>query len=249
MQLAQVGSRHQIGLMKITEERLENPFARKWRRYKDAEHDMRHFKAAAPAKIRRILPTLARFRELEAYTGFHLFNDHAQTLQASFGHRLMFRKTLDGELASENGASLVYSQGPTGDIAAILYPAQSDLARVRENLIFLRLGQRSASRLFDGLARDLADFIAYELVTSLDGSPTVAQRLRVHWLRLSRRSQRDSGFDQPQTHRPVSDVASALSGKAAGGTLTGIFKVLGPVAAAAALGYLGYVGLAARLSG
>jgi hypothetical protein len=235
--------------MKTPQERLENPFARKWRRYKDAEHEMRHFKAAAPAVIQRILPTLACFPEIEAYTGFHLFNDHPQTLQASFGHRLMFQMTLDGKAASENGASLVYSLGPTGDIAAILFPARSDLARVHENLIFLRIGQRSASRLIDGLRRDLADFVAYELVTSLDGSPSLAQRLRVQWLRLSKRSQRDSGYDKPHTHRPLSDIASALSGKAAGGTFTGIFKVVAPIAAAAALGYLGYATLAARLLG
>lgn len=235
--------------MEKKEERLANPFERKWRRFKDAEHDMRHFKLIAPGKIEAILPTIDRFREIKAYTGFHIFNDHRQTLQASFAHRSMFRLTLEGKTAGENGASLVYSQGPSGDILAILYPARSDLARVTENVIILRFGERSAARLLDGLRRDLSDLIAYELVTSLDGSPSLAQRLRVQWLRWSRRTQRDSRFHQPETHRALLEVASALSGKVAGGSLTGIFKVLGPLVAAAALTYFGYVSLAARLAG
>jgi hypothetical protein len=230
------------------EERLTNPFHRKWRRFKDAEHDMRHFKMAALAEITRIKPTLKGFREIEAYTGFHLFNDHPQTLQASFAHRLMYRRTIEGRVASENGASLVYSQGPTGEIAAILYPAQSDVARVSENLIFLRWHQRSAAKLLAGLKRDLSDLIAYELVTSLDGDASLAQILRVWWLRTTRRAQRDTGYDKPRTHRPITDVAGALGGKAIGGSVSGIFKFLAPLVLGAALAYFGLRGAPAILS-
>src|SRR5690348_7591470 len=103
--------------------RLTNPFAKKWRRFKDAQHEMRHFKEVAPKEIARILPEVTNFRNLEAFTRFHVFNDHPQTLQAAFGNRSMFRVTVDGKTACENGASLVYSQGPTGDVSVILYPA------------------------------------------------------------------------------------------------------------------------------
>lgn len=230
------------------EERLCNPFWLKWRHFKDAEHEMCYFKRTAPGHIERILLGMPDFRALNAYTGFHVFNDHPQTLQGSFGNRSMFRQTLNGKTASENGASLVYSQGPSGEIHAILYPARSDVARVTENLIFLRFGSRSAIRLIDGLERDLADLIAYELVTSLDGSASLAQRVRIQWLRWSRRTQRDSGYNKPATHRALSEVGRALTGRAAAGSVSGIFKVLGPLAIAAALTYLGYVSLAAKLT-
>lgn len=234
--------------MTVTEERLQNPFSRKWRRFKDAEHDMRHYKMTAPATIALLTPTLKGFIELEAYTGFHVFDDHPQTLQASFAHRLIGRRTINGETASENGASLVYSQGPTGDIATILYPARSDVARVSENLIFLRGRRRSASKLLEGLERDLSDLVAYELVTSLDGDASLAQILRVWWLRTTRSKQRDSGYDKPQTHRSITDIASALGGKAVGGSISGVFKFVAPLALGIALTYLGFVGAAALLS-
>jgi hypothetical protein len=228
--------------------RLQNPFYRGWRDYKDYEHEMRAFKVVAKRDAPAICTRIGGFAELEAYTGFHAFDEVKETLQFSFGHRPMRRLTLEGKPASENGASLVYSAGPTGHCIVALYPPQSEIAKVHEKLIFLRIGRISAARLRDRLERDLRDLVAYEMVGSLDTSPTLRQRLRVQWLRFAKYKQMDSGFTGVKTHRNVAEIAAALSGKAAGSAFAGIFKLLAPLLLFALLGYLGFVELVARLA-
>lgn len=228
--------------------RLQNPFYPGWRDYKDYEHEMRAFKVVAKRDAPAICARIGGFAELEAYTGFHAFDEVKETLQFSFGHRPMGRLTLEGKPASENGASLVYSAGPTGHCIVALYPPQSDIAKVHEKLIFLRIGRISAARLRDRLERDLRDLVAYEMVGSLDTSPTLRQRLRVQWLRFAKYKQMDSGFTGVRTHRNITDIANALSGKAAGSAFAGVMKLLGPLLLLAVLGYLGFSGLVARLA-
>lgn len=227
---------------------LSNPFYRKWRKFKDAEHEMRFLKERAPAKMEEVGRSVPGFAELEAAYGFHVFNDVETTVQASFGHRLMFRKTLKGETASENGPSLVYSQGPTGDIVVVLYPPSSQLGRVNEKLIFLRRQERSAAKLMDGLQQDLKDLVAYAHVGSIDGDPSWGQRGRIVWLRFTRPSQRDKDFSDVTTHRPVTDLAMLLPKAVATSTLSALVKMILPVVVIALLGYFGFTGLIAMLN-
>jgi hypothetical protein len=228
--------------------RLQNPFYRGWRDYKDYEHEMRAFKVLAKRDAPAICARIGGFAELEAFTGFHAFDEVKETLQFSFGHRPMRRSTLEGKPASENGASLVYSAGPTGHCIVALYPPQSDVAKVHEKLIFLRMGRISAARLRDRLERDLRDLVAYEMVGSLDTTPTLRQRMRVRWLRFVKYKQMDSGFTGVKTHRDITDIANALSGKAASSAFAGVMKLLGPLLLLAVLGYFGLSGVAAWLA-
>jgi hypothetical protein len=227
---------------------LINPFYRKWRRFKDLQHEMRLFRHIAVARIPEICETLPRFAELKSQLSFHVFDDVPTTIQASFGHRLMGRITLDNAVASENGASLVYSQGPTGDVVVILYPPQSQVARVHEKLILLRQQERSAARLLDGLQRDLLDLVAYSYVGSLDGDPTWRQSVRIHWLRFARRSQRDQDFTKPTTRRPISDIATAIPKMIATSVFGGVVKMVVPVVLMALLVLLGWTTLAGKLA-
>lgn len=149
-----------------TKEPARNPFYRNWRAFKDAEYEMRFLKTFAPRDIEKICQSLPGFAELQEAYGFHLFSDVETTFQASFGNRSMFRKTLNGTTACENGPSLVYSQGPTGDIVVVLYPPSSELAKVNEKLIFLRMQERSAIKLMDGLKRDLKDLVPMRMLAA-----------------------------------------------------------------------------------
>jgi len=225
-----------------------NPFYPKWRAFKDAEYEMRLLKRVAPTAIPEICATLPGFAGLNDAYSFHIFNDVAATVQASFGNRSMFRTKLKGGTACENGPSLVYSQGPTGDIIVVLYPTQSDIARVNEKLIFLRMQQRSGARLIDGFRRDLKDLIAYAHVGSIDGSPTWRQWTRIQWLRLTRRSQYDSDFDKPTDHRPIADIAKAIPKTVGTSALGGLVRMLIPLLVLSALGYLGFSQLATKLA-
>ena len=231
-----------------TKEPVRNPFYRKWHAFKDAEYEMRFLKTFAPRDIEKICQSLPGFAELQEAYGFHLFSDVETTFQASFGNRSMFRKTLNGTTACENGPSLVYSQGPTGDIVVVLYPPSSELAKVNEKLIFLRMQERSAIKLMDGLKRDLKDLVAYAHVGSIDGDPSWLQNTRIRWLRLTRPTQRDKDYSKVSTHHPVTDLATALPKTVVTSTVSSLVKLVIPALVIAVLGYFGLTELVEMLN-
>ena len=92
--------------------------------------------------------TISRFSSLKDVFGFYSSNTE-QTLQMSFGSRSIFRKNLDGKtVAAESGPTLLYSMGPTGHVAVMIYPCKSPLAKPFEDQIYLRVGQYSGYQLY-----------------------------------------------------------------------------------------------------
>lgn len=226
-----------------TEPPVFNPFFRKWLTFKHAEHEMRYLKAFAPARIEEISQSIPGFAELKSAYNFYVHNNVEMTVQASFGNRLMGRRTLKGVNASENGPTLVYSQGPTGNIVILLYPPSSELGSVYEKLIILRKQERSAMWLMDGLRRDIKDLIAYAHVASIDGNPNWRQRWRIQWLRLTRTSQRVEDFPKVTMHRPVTDFAKKLPTTFAASAVTSLIKLILPFLLGAVFGFFGLQGL------
>ena len=177
------------GEPKSDEHRPPNPFERKWNCYKAAEREFAAFKDIAEQDIPALIAAVPGFEALKAYCSFYVGSGRIDTIQARFGRRATGRLTVEGEMAWETGAALVYSFGPTGWVAAMLYPPESPVARVHEDFIYLHLKPASTSKLRKRLHRDLRDLVAYEEVASLDGDPTWAQRLRIWWLRYKSRLQ------------------------------------------------------------
>ncbi|MEO7332105.1 MAG: hypothetical protein ABI193_26250 [Minicystis sp.] len=209
-------------------ERLPNPFYPGWRRYRDAEYDFRYFKQRAEAEITERIKTIPDFAALEAYAGFYADMGSEMTVQASFGSHLMGRKTLKGEMASERGASLVYSFGPTGWISVMLFPPESDLGRVIEDHIYLRIGKVSAAKLLDQLPGDLRDLVRYERVASLDTAPRIGERLSVAWLRYWSRMQVNGQTKAARSNEHLQTGVEFSTGKLAFALVTALLK---PVAA------------------
>lgn len=207
-------------------DRLPSPFFAKWRQYKDAEHDFRHFKAMAPGLVPDLISRNRDFAVLKAYCGF--FQDGSPTtVQVSFGHRLMGRLTIDDKVASEDGASLVYSFGPTGWIAVMLYPPHSQIARVNEDHIYLRIERACAARLLGSLSNDLNDLIRYERVASLDGSPRLGERLRIAWLRYWSRMQVNGQTKAARSSEHLRQVTDFSTGKLFLAFATALLKPIG----------------------
>lgn len=114
------------------------------------------------------------------------------TVQVWFGRRAVpDRSTPDGTLPVEEGAKLVYSLGPTGYVAVLLYPATSDLHGALESNLRLDLGKMSVSGLKKASRGYLRDLVAYQYATALDGQPTRLERLRVWWLRTTHTTEVD----------------------------------------------------------
>ena len=225
------------------DKRLSNPFFSGWRRRKDAEHDFRWFKERAERDIKTIIAKVPHFAELDAYTSFDVMPREADAVQAGFGNRPMGRRTLEGKTASESGAHIVYSLGPTGDVATILYPAKSDLASVREEVIFLRIGRIGGILLYNSLARDLGYLVAYERVTSLDTSPSVRERMMVVWLRFWNRMQVDGKTTAPEAN----NLIKISTARFIGALLGAILKPLGVLIVAYLLLRFGMPDMAERI--
>lgn len=225
------------------DKRLHNPFTSRWRRRKDAEHDFRWFKERAEREIRAIIEKVPHFAALDAYTGFDVMPREDDAVQAGFGNRPMGRQTTEGRTASESGAHIVYSLGPTGDVATMLYPAKSDLASVREEVIFLRIGRIGGIPLYNRLARDLRYLVAYERVTSLDASPSVRERMMIGWLRFWNRMQVDGKTTIPEANNLIKISTTRFIGALLGA----IIKPLGVLIVAYLLLRFGMPDVAERL--
>lgn len=214
------------------EERLPNPFWHGWRRYRDAEHDFRYFKQRAEAAIEAEVANIPNFAALKAYTGFVADMGCDTTVQASFGHRPMGRRTYDGKTASEEGASLVYSFGPTGWVSVMLYPAKSNLGRVLEDHVYLRIGRISAARLFERLPKDLRDLVRYERVTSMDVAPRFGERLRIGWLRYWSQMQVNGQTRGARSNEHLGKILEFSSGKFAMSLLSALLRPIAAIAVA-----------------
>lgn len=214
------------------EERLPNPFWHGWRRYRDAEHDFRYFKQRAEVAIETEVAKIPDFAALAAYTGFVADMGCDTTVQAGFGHRPMGRRTYDGKTASEAGASLVYSFGPSGWISVMLFPAKSNVGRVLEDHVYLRIERISAARLFERLPGDLRDLVRYERVTSMDVAPRIGERLRIGWLRYWSRMQVNGQTKGARSNQHLGKVVEFSSGKFAMSLLSALLKPIAVIVVA-----------------
>lgn len=167
-----------------------DPYAKKRFAYQCAAIEFDHFLRRAKEQVLTIIDRMPAAGPLKNTHSLcvDIFGDGPgpKTLQAWFGKHPTGRRTIEGGTDVEIGATLVYSLGPTGVSAVMLYPCKSDSCRVREERIILRLGRFTAYQLQKNVHRDLRDLVSYTYVSALDGAPSVLQWVRVSWLRLSR---------------------------------------------------------------
>jgi hypothetical protein len=159
-----------------------NPLQVQWERRRDMRHEIDLLRSQSDEAILAKARTVPGFVELEQIYDFRVDRSNPDTLQLSFGTRSMFRPAVDRKkTAAESGPTLVYSLGPTGEMATILYPVRSDLGRTREDHIFLQIGARSGIKLVEGLQRDLKLLVSYAHVSSIDMTASLGERSRI-WL-------------------------------------------------------------------
>lgn len=98
---------------------------------------------------------------------------------------------------TETGAAMLYSQGEDGVVSVFLYPAFTDKMGPAEDAILLERFVDVAPLTGRGsLERHWRAFRAYAEVTSLDGEPTLADKLRVAWMRFTRPLARDGRLNR-----------------------------------------------------
>lgn len=204
-----------------------NPLHAAWRRRKDLRHEIDLLRSQTDESILTTARSVPGFEELERIYGFWIDRWNPDTLQLSFGHRSMFRLTVDRKrTAAETGPTLVYSFGDAA-IVTLLYPAKSNLARVHEDHLFLQIGATSGSKLLEGMRRDLGVLVDYAHVTSIDMNASRAARLRIGMLRLLCARAQEGKFRKPPLWGKVLGVLGFGARTTATASLTSLLKPLG----------------------
>ncbi len=210
--------------------------------YQKAADEFDYFVTNAKASIPETLKRIPRAAALERANGFLVELTSRTSLQAWFGKRPTGRPTIGGRgMDVENGAHLVYSLGATGWAAAILYPARSDGAIAREK--YLILGTWKPEELAEQVEAHLQTLVAYQYVTSIDGQPTLSERLKVYWLRLVCLREIDG-----QQSAAIKLFSHWLAELATRGLVVAIFRIALLIVFILLLIWLGYGGLAAFLA-
>ena len=102
-----------------------NPYYRRWFKYSCALIEFRYFREDATAIAEREMGNIARAVPLTQIHGFIAKSFDRFTVQIWFGNHPTARELPDKKgVVTEKGATLLYSLGPTGQIAVILYPAE-----------------------------------------------------------------------------------------------------------------------------
>ncbi len=150
------------------------------RRATTAAYDFELFCQKAPPAIEDFFAHDSIAREISEIYGLQISETSTFSLQVSLCNRSLFRKTYNGDLAIETGASLVFSLGPTGDVSVLLYPAKSNLGGWNDHVVFLDRGIRSAAILLERTPRYLKSLVSYLCVTSIEVKAPVGYQFRVH---------------------------------------------------------------------
>ena len=91
------------------------------------------------------------------------------------------------EILAEEGVTLLFNLLPDGHVSITLYPAKTKVMRPIEDCILLHRYRKATWLLNERNQRALwRDFMAYSECTSLIGTPSICQRLRIFWLKYSR---------------------------------------------------------------
>lgn len=220
-------------------------FAARYRQEK-AQIEFSYFRQHAVAQIPEICKSIERFDALRRAFTFRVDQTWGEDhLQISFGKRKMWARGIDGGSVAESGPSLVYSLAPIeGRIATVLFPATSALGRVKEDHLFLRVGNYGGIDLLEKLQSDLKDLVAYAFVTSLELDPTIADRLRFWWLRRTHPHSIEQTFVRPLTPHAF---AASVSKFTVTNLVVALLRPLGVLFAYLVLVYLGFANLSEHL--
>jgi len=208
-------------------------FLKPYHRRFDAEVEFRHFKSLLRADIESMKSRVFGFAELDAYYSFYIDEESTpETVQIWFGRRPMGRRTFEGKTAIEDGATLLYSMGPSGEVGTLLYPSTSSFGSMEESYLYVRIGRYTAYNLRQCLRRDLRNLVDYQYLSSIDTDTTWWQGRKMWWLRnMSARRVKDTDEPGFVDKWMQTGVKSAVSG-----ALSAAAKYGSPIVVAAVVG-------------
>jgi len=156
-----------------------------------------------------------------------IINSFSSVLQISSGLGITGRYDRSGKWLRESGLTLVYSFGFNGEVAVILYPFKSDGDnwKPKEENILLAVVPSNANKLRKRVTKDLSSMVAYGHVTSINGNPTLRQKIHIKWLRFFCAQ----NIDQKWQGSKKDDLILKGLSAAGSGSFAGIFKYGWPI--------------------
>jgi hypothetical protein len=129
---------------------LPDPFYRKRFWYQCALIEFRYFREDAETLARNAIATIPRAVPLLRAQSFLAESSDEFSIQFWFGKhptgRFYFDKSSNKQPATEDGAYLVYSIGPTGAVAVFLHAARSEVMEATERFVLRHIGPLSWGR-------------------------------------------------------------------------------------------------------
>lgn len=120
---------------------------------------------------------------------------------------------------SESGPCLTYQRADTGDIFCILHPAATGESKVNEDMIILQTVRKP--RILNGLAHShWQDLLACKECTSINGAPSLLQKLRYFYLRHFRKFSKNRQYQPAKALKWISQLAVITASFILGGVIT-----------------------------
>ena len=205
---------------------IEAPFTRGLRRAAAGRADLLAFSRQLSDLEERV-KAIPRLDDLRSVYSLYADYTEGEMLQIFCGNRTTFRIKMRDDvcaLVAEEGPALVYALGPDGTIAIMLRPARSDLAEMREKVLFLGIGRFGFLQLADRLNGDLRALAAIGHVSSIDGTPALTEILHVWWLRTFHPHTTGEGFQPAIFSLKAGAVGRFMSKTIATAALNALFK-------------------------
>lgn len=125
---------------------------------------------------------------LQVCPGSRAGGNNPDVIEVFWGGQAVKRidKKNGSKLLTESGVTLFFYLLPDGHVTITLYPAQTEAIRPLEDCILLHRFIKATWLLKEKNQKSLwRDFMAYTECTSLIGTPSIWQRLRIFWLKYS----------------------------------------------------------------
>lgn len=126
---------------------------------------------------------------LNVFPGSRAGGDNPDVIEIFWGYQPVKRidKNNGFEILTEDGVTMLFNLLPDGHVFITLYPAKTKVMRPIEDSIILHRFHKATWLLKERNQKALwRDFMAYTECTSLIGTPSIWQRLRMFWVKYSR---------------------------------------------------------------
>jgi hypothetical protein len=88
------------------------------------------------------------------------------------------------EFLVENGGTLLFTQGPRGEVVILIYPCKSDVIKFEDEHLVFKIFKSPCSISNKELIKIIKFYFSYVYFTSYIGKANIFDRLRIMWIKF-----------------------------------------------------------------